>query len=318
MKILIYGAGAIGSVFGGFLAKGGEEVVLLGRPQHMEAIKSKGLKIEGIWGDHQVNSNLLCYSNSPDVKEDHAGTFDLILITAKAYDTFSVASDLRNMISMDTLVLSLQNGIGNTEIIAKNIGADQVLGGMIIFGAELSSPGVVKVTVAADDVTIGRTSEKTDQSAVEEIARTFTAAGIKTKTTEQIEKYLWSKVLYNCALDALATILQINYGQMLETEYTKNIMKRVIAEIYALTEKRGITLEPKLKEDYSKILFNHLIPLTSPHKPSMLQDIEKHKKTEIDYLNGMIAQMSKDSGLPSPANLMLTELVKFKEKKNRI
>ena len=318
MKILVYGAGAIGSVFGGFLAKAGEEVVMLGRPQHMEVIKSKGLKIEGIWGDHLVNSNLLCYSNSPDIKEDHAGSFDLILITVKAYDTFSAASDLRNIINMDTLVLSLQNGIGNTEIIAKNIGADQTLGGMIIFGAEIPSPGTVKVTVSADDVTIGRTSKKTEPSAVEEIARTFTAAGIKTKTTEEIEMHLWNKMLYNCALNALATILQVNYAQLLDTEYTKDIMKRVLAEIYAIAEKRGVTLETKLKEDYSKILFNHLIPLTASYKPPMQQDIEKHKKTEIDYLNGIIAQMAKDSGISAPANLMLTELIKFKEKKNRV
>ncbi|MFA5103714.1 MAG: ketopantoate reductase family protein [Candidatus Margulisiibacteriota bacterium] len=318
MKILIYGAGAIGSVFGGFLAKAGEEVVMLGRPQHMETIKSRGLKIEGIWGDYLVNSNLLCYSNSPDVKEDHAGSFDLILITVKAYDTFSAASDLRNIINMDTLVLSLQNGIGNTEIIAKNIGADQALGGMIIFGAEIPSPGVVKVLVSADDVVIGRISQKTAQPAVEEIARTFTAAGIKTRTTEQIEMHLWNKILYNCALNALSTVLQVNYGQLLDSEYTKNIMKRVLSEIYAIAEKRGVTLETKLKEDYSKILFNHLIPLTASHKPSMLQDLEKRKKTEIDYLNGMISQMAKDSGISAPANLMLTELVKFKEKKSRI
>ncbi len=318
MKILVYGAGAIGSVFGGFLAKAGEEVVLLGRAPHMEAIKAKGLKIDGIWGDHLVSSNLLCYSNSQDVKEDHAGTFDLILITVKAYDTFSAASDLRNMINMDTLVLSLQNGIGNTEIIAKNIGADQALGGMIIFGAEIPSPGTVKVNVSADDVVIGRISPKTDQLAVEEIAKTFTSAGIKTKTTEQIETHLWNKMLYNCSLNALATVLNINYGQLLDSEYTKNIMRRVLWEIYAIAEKRGVTLETKIKEDYSKILFNHLIPLTASHKPSMMQDIEKRKKTEIDYLNGMIVQMSKDAGIASPANLMLTELVKFKEKKNRI
>lgn len=318
MKILVYGAGAIGSVFGGLLAKSGEEVVLLGRTPHMEAIKAKGLKIEGIWGDHLVKSNLLCYSNSPDIKEDHAGTFDLIIISVKAYDTFSAASDLRNMINMDTLVLSIQNGIGNTDIIAKNIGADQVLAGMVIFGAEMLSPGIVRVNVSADDVTIGRISKKTDQPLVEEIARIFTLAGIKTKTSEQIEAHLWNKMLYNCALNALATILNVNYGQLLDSEHSRNIMRRVLWEIYAVVEKRGLELEKAIKEEYSKTLFNHLIPLTASHKPSMLQDMEKRKRTEIDYLNGMIVQMAKDAGLAAPTNLMLTELIKYKEKKNRI
>lgn len=300
------------------MAKAGEEVVLLGRAPHMEAIKAKGLRIEGIWGEHTVNSNILCYSNSQDVKEDHAGTFDLILITVKSYDTFSAASDIRNIVNMDTLVLSLQNGLGNTEILSKNIGADQVLGGMLIFGAEIPSPGKVNVTVSADDVVIGRVSERTEQSSVEEISAAFTAAGIKTKTTDKIAMHLWKKLLYNCSLNALASILNVSYGQLLDTEHTKNIMRRVIMEVYQLAEKSGIELEPKTKEEYSKILFNHLIPLTSAHRPSMLQDIEKRKKTEIDNLNGMIAILSKNYGLFAHSNLMLTELIKFKEKKNRI
>ncbi len=318
MKILIYGAGAIGSVFGGFLAKSGEEVVMLGRPQQMETIKSKGLKIEGIWGDHLINSNILCYSNGPDLKEDHGTSFDLIIITVKAYDTLSASSDIRNMVNMDTLVLSLQNGIGNTDMIAKGIGADQVLGGMVIFGAEIFSPGSVRVTVSADDVVIGRISDKTEAKRVEEIANIFTAAGIKTRTTEEINKAIWNKVIYNCSLNALASTLGITYGQLLESEHTKDIMRRIIAEIYALAQKCAIDLEPKTKEEYIKILFNHLIPLTATHKPSMLQDIEKRRRTEIDYLNGMVVQMSKDHGLSSPVNQVLTELIKFKEKKRSI
>lgn len=315
MKVLIYGAGAIGSVFGGFLAKSGHEVVLLGRPQHMEIIKAKGLKIEGLWGEFLVNSNLSCYTNSQLVKQDHYGTFDLILLTVKAYDTHSAASDLRNIVGIDTMVLSLQNGITNLEILAKNIGKDQVLGGMVIFGAEVSSPGIVKITVSADDVIIGRISEKTDENKVKEIADNFTEAGIKTKITDKIETILWNKMLYNCSLNALASILNVNYGQLLDTEFTKNIIRRIVSEIYSVTEKKGINLEFKQKEDYLKILFNHLIPLTASHKPSMLQDLQKRRKTEIDYLNGMIAQMAKDLGIQAQTNLTLTELIKFKEKK---
>ncbi len=318
MKILVYGAGAIGSVFGGFLAKAGHNVILLGRPQHMEIIKSKGLKIEGIWGDYLIDSNLTCYTNSQVIKQEHYATFDLVLLTVKAYDTFSAAADLRNIVGMDTLVLSLQNGIGNTEILAKNIGADQVLAGMIIFGAKISTPGTVEITVSADDVVIGRITEKTDKKIVEKISDEFNKAGIKTRTSDKIESVLWNKILYNCALNALASILNINYGQLLDTEYTRNIMRRIIWEIYTVAEKKGIELEIKQKDDYAKILFNHLIPLTASHRPSMLQDLEKRKKTEIDYLNGMIAQMAKDLGIQAPTNLILSELIKFKEKQNRI
>ncbi|MCX5749457.1 MAG: ketopantoate reductase family protein [Candidatus Saganbacteria bacterium] len=316
MKFLVYGAGSIGCVFGGFLAKAGEEVVLLGRPGHIEIMKAKGLDITGIWGDHHV-PGILGYTNSADLKEDHANTFDLVLLTVKSYDTVAAMADIRNIASENTYVLSLQNGIGNVESIAKIIGPEMTLGGRVIFGAEFVAPGSVKVTVSAEDVAIGRISLKTPKEPVEEMANLFTLSGIKTIATDEIQKYIWGKVLYNCALNALATLLGINYGALIETEYTRDIMRRIVAEIYAVAQKKGIELELKTKEEYIKILFNRLIPMTSSHKPSMLRDIEKIKKTEIDYLNGMIVQMGKDIGIHAPTNQFLTELIKFKELKHQ-
>lgn len=314
MKILVYGAGSIGLVFGAFLAKAGEDVVLLGRANNMETIKSTGLKVEGIWGNFTVPIPS-AYSHSEQLKQDHAETFDLILLTVKSYDTVSAMANIRNIAGINTMILSLQNGLGNTEAISLVAGEAQTLGGRVIFGAENFEPGTVRVTVSADDVVIGRISKKTPPEIVEEIANTFTAAGIKTRTTEEINKFIWGKVLYNCCLNALATVLQVTYGQLLESEYSKDIMKRVINEIYKVALKANIELDPKTKEEYTKILFNKLIPLTSSHKASMLQDIEKNKKSEIDHLNRMIVRMGKDHGVPTPTNQLLTELIKFKERK---
>ncbi len=314
MKILVYGTGAVGSVFGGFLHKAGEEVVMLGRPEHMDRISSNGLAITGIWGEHLVKG-IKTYSSSYHLKEEHSTTFDLILLTVKSYDTVSALADIRNMATLSTFVLSLQNGLGNTDAIARAVGQDQTLGGRVIFGAEIPSPGSVKVTVSADDVVIGRTSSKTQPKFVEEIANIFSFSGIKTRTTEEIDKFIWGKVLYNCALNAMATLLNINYGQLLESGYTKDVMRRIVSEIYQIAEKKGVPLEQPTKEEYIKVLFNKLIPLTSSHRPSMLQDIEKNRKTEIDYLNGAILKMSKELQLPCPANQLLTELIKFKDRK---
>ena len=312
MKILIYGAGSIGCVFGGFLSKAGEEVVLLGRPAQMEAIKAKGLQIEGIWGAHQIK-DLLAYSNSEHLKEDHAGTFDLILLTVKSYDTVAALADIVNIINNKTIVLSLQNGLGNIEAVSKALGQEQTLGGRVIFGAETAVPGAVKVTVSADDVVIGKISPNTSLEKVEEIASLFSFAGIKTRTTPEIDKFIWGKVIYNCALNGLASLLNINYGQLLDSEHTKDIMRRIVGEVYLIAQKKGIALEPATKEEYIKTLFNRLIPLTSSHRPSMLQDIEKGKKTEIDALNGAIIRMGKDASISAPTNQLITELIKYKE-----
>jgi 2-dehydropantoate 2-reductase len=314
MKILVYGAGSIGCVFGGFLSKAGEDVVLLGRVAQMEAVKAKGLHIEGIWGIHDVK-DMLAYSNSEHLKEDHAGTFDLILLTVKAYDTVSAMADIVNMTNNNTYILSLQNGLGNVEAITKSAGAEQTLGGRIIFGVETVHPGSVKVTVSADDVVIGRVSQNTSNEKVEEIASLLTFAGIKTRTTLEIDKFIWGKVIYNCALNGLASILNVNYGQLLDSEYTKDILRRIVAEIYLVAQKKEIELDPKTKEEYIKTLFNRLIPLTSSQRASMLQDTEKDKKTEIDSLNGAIVRMGKDVGIPTPANQLITELIKYKEMK---
>lgn len=315
MKFLIYGAGATGCVFGGFLAKAGEEVVLLGRPAHIETIKSKGLDISGIWGIHKI-TGLSGYTNSLDLKQAHNTSFDVVILTVRAYDTVAAMADIRNIINENTYVLSMQNGLGNVEIISRAIGDDQTLGGRAILGAEFTSSHEVKVSVSADDVVVGRLTPKTPLQKVEELANLFTLSGIKTLCSDEIHKYIWGKVIYNCALNALGSVLNASYGELIDNEYTRDIMRRVIAEIYAVALKKGVELEHKTKEDQIKVLFNRLIPLTSIYKPSMIHDIEQFKKTEIDHLNGAIVQMGRDLGLPCPANQLLTELIKFKEKRH--
>ena len=274
MKILVFGAGAIGSVIGGFLAKAGEEVFLLGRTQHAEMIKVRGLQITGIWGEHKID-NIPTYSNSAELKEKYEDYFDLIILTVKSYDTIAAMADIRNIAGISTYILSLQNGLGNLEAIAKVAGEEQVLGGRVIFGAQITSPGVVKVTVSADDILIGRYSQKTPHEDVEKIANAFNIAGLKTRVAEDVQKAIWGKVVYNCALNPLASLLNVTYGELLETVYTKDIIRRIVAEVYAVAEMKGIAIDPPTKDEYLKLLFNKLVPLTSSHHPSMLQDIEK-------------------------------------------
>lgn len=310
MKILLIGAGAIGSVITGFLTKAGKEIHSLGRDKHIQAIKKNGLIINGIWGKHKIK-NLKVYSN---IEELPSINFDIILLTVKAYDTEQAIRQIKNFVKKDTLVISLQNGLGNIETITRYIGKERTVGGRVIFGAEIIKEGVVKVTVCADNIKIGRITKRTSSKKLEAVAKIFTDSGIETEVTEEIEKYIWGKVLYNCALNGLGTILESSYGELLEKQETREIMEEIVREIFLITKKLGINLFWKEDKEYIKVLFNELIPITYEHYPSMLQDIKNGRKTEIDYLNGTIVKLAKKNGLKVPVNALITDLIKFKEK----
>lgn len=312
MKILVMGAGAIGCVFGGFLAKGGNQVTLVGRPWHMEAIQAKGLHISGIWGEHMV-TNLLTRTSVPV-----EGEFDLVLLTVKSYQTREAVMELEGHILDPVPILSLQNGLGNLEAIAEIVGPDRTLGGRVIFGAEIRNPGEVAVTVYADSVVIGpmRGSRLTEKR-TEEIAALIDRSGIPCMAAPEIERYIWGKVLYNAALNAPAAVLEINYGKLLEHASTKELMREIILEAFAVAHADGIQLDWSSPEEYLEILFQKLIPATALHFPSMLQDIHHGKKTEIDAMNGAIVRLGQKHAIPTPVNGTLSRLVRFKEADKR-
>ena len=139
MKILIFGAGAIGSVIGGFLAKAGHNVSFLGRPWHMEKISRDGLKISGIWGEHLIKGIKVLNSTS-EIDDE----FDLIIMTVKSYNTVEAAEKISSIFKNDPLVVHLQNGLGNREILLEYISDDRLITGIVIFGVEIA-PGEVRL-----------------------------------------------------------------------------------------------------------------------------------------------------------------------------
>ncbi|NOY52611.1 MAG: 2-dehydropantoate 2-reductase [Deltaproteobacteria bacterium] len=307
MRILVMGAGAIGSVFGGFLARAGHQVTLVGRPPHMKTINKAGLEITGIWGDHTVR-NLKALTTFP--KEN---SFDIILLTVKSYQTAAAMEEIRALAGR-TPVLSLQNGLGNIETIAETVGADRTLGGRVIFGAETPAPGTVRVTVIADAVAIGPVRESAFPfDRAEEIARSIDRAGIPCRAVRKIERFIWGKVLYNAALNAPAAVLGVNYGKLLESEAARGLMYDIIREAFAVADAEGIELDWETPEEYREILFSRLIPPTASHFPSMLRDIQRGKRTEIDALNGALAHRGETRGIPTPVNRTLTRLILYRE-----
>ncbi|MEI6127526.1 MAG: 2-dehydropantoate 2-reductase, partial [Pseudomonadota bacterium] len=265
-----------------------------------------------IWGSHLVKT-LRGYTSLDALALHEDSVFDAALLTVKAYDTEAALRELIKHIPDPPPVISLQNGLGNIEKLEALVGKARAIGGRVIFGVEFIEPGHVTVTVSADRTYIGSSKGGVDRSFVEHIASSFTNAGIPAEVTDDIRSFIWGKVLYNCALNPLATLLNVNYGKLLSCNETKQIMETIVQEIFLLAQARHIRLIWKKPEEFVKHLFEELIPKTFEHHPSMLQDIHRGKRTEIDALNGAVVTMGEQLDLDLPCNRTMAQLIKAKE-----
>jgi 2-dehydropantoate 2-reductase len=307
MKVLVFGAGAMGSVFAGFLSKE-NDVTVIGREKHVEAIKEQGLQIMGIWGEH-VFKEIKAVKSVDEIPTD--ATFDLIMITTKSNDTKKALTEIRPFVVKDTAVMSMQNGIGNEDIITQAIGVENTMGGMAIFGARLPEPGQAEVTVFASNCLVGDLPVSVTKRALE-IAEVFSLADIPTKASDNIIRDKWMKAFYNIALNPLSAILRVPYGELGDKDATKEIIKSLLEEAFTVVEALGIPLKFTWSEYYDYLLETQLPP-TAAHKSSMLQDIERGRKTEIDYLNGAVVKFGIGLGIETPVNKTITNIIKALE-----
>lgn len=327
LRVLVVGAGALGSVFGCLLRDKGHEVGLLEPSSRLDDIRELGLRVTGLFGEHHCDGFAL-YASHLDVPADY---YDLVLITVKSFHTQAAAKQIapkirgsRFGISVppcstqipkhlgDTLVISLQNGLGNYEAIAHEVGEDRTLAGRVIFGARMADRAHAEVTVYAEPVMIG-SPQKGDASLFREIAEAFSEAGIPTEATGEITKFIWSKMLYNCSLNPLSALLNVPYGRLLDSDGTKSLMRRIVAEMFAVARASEIELFWTEPEEYIELLFGTLIPNTAAHFASMAQDLQAGRRTEIEALNGAIVRLGEQSGIDCPTNAALCDLVRAAE-----
>lgn len=314
MRILIFGGGAVGSVLGGFLARAGHAVTLLGRAAHMRAVRECGLKIEGIWGTHHVHGIRAATSTS-DLADER---FEVVLLTVKTYDTADAIRSLKELGLSGVTILSVQNGHGNTQALAAAFGRESVFGARIITGVEMPEPGRVIVTVSADDIRVGPPAGEPElMGRAREIAALLSEAGVPTSATHRYREYLWSKILYNCALNPLGALLRATYGQLAADSGTRTVIEQVIEESFAVAQAHKIPLFWTRSEEYQRHFYDELIPPTAQHFPSMLRDLEQRGRTEIDALNGAVVRLAENLGVLVPVNRTLTSMIQLREQTRR-
>ncbi|MFL6584292.1 MAG: ketopantoate reductase family protein [Chthoniobacterales bacterium] len=291
MRIIVLGAGAIGSLYGAKLAPA-NDVTLIARPKHVAAIESHGLKVDGI------DSNIIRVRAATSIEQIETDT--LILLTTKVPATSSALTPLVRSIRDDTTVLCLQNGLGGEKIARDVLGPrGVVLRGITQFGAIFVRPGEIRYMAAGYTVI-----EQHPRS--EAIAKAFTAAGLSCRISPNIARDVWHKLVINCVVNPITTIVGRDVGAIADRQL-EPLKRLVIDECLAVAATEGLTFAG----DFNQQINERFAP--SHNIVSMQQDQLRGRPTEIDYLNGAIVALGAARGIDCPVNRALTSIIKTME-----
>lgn len=314
LRILIFGSGAVGALIGGLLANTGHLVYFVGRKQNIEAINRAGLRISGKWGNFTIKPQPHVFETVDDIPQNERD-FDFILITTKAFATADAVNAIKPFVSEATYVISAQNGYGNSQLVADAFGWHRTLTARVHTGVELREPGVIEVTVHGDDIRLGHYHNELPMHLLESIALTMRESDVPIQATNEIEQILWAKILYNASLNPLGAMLGITYGELAENSETRAIMHNIIEEAFAVTQAHNIRQYWDNADDYRHFFYEKMITPTAAHFPSMLRDIERKRRTEVDVLNGAIVKLGKEKGIETPVNQTIMSLIHYRESK---
>lgn len=309
MKILVYGAGALGQALGCMLAADGHQVDLILRQRFIGVLREKGLRVSGIFGAYGPVGEI---GLLPDVSHVEKN-YDYALVTTKTYDTAQAVQDLGGIEERIATIVSMQNGCGNIEQLEQRFGSERVLGARVITGFEISEPGAVEITVSADAIHVGGSRPGEIPRSAEVLAEVISSAGHECIAVSDIHQSLFAKLLYNCSLNPLGAILGVHYGALVEREETRTIIDAVISETFSVIAAIGGKTPWRSADEYRDLFYSTLIPATYNHRPSMLQDLENNKPTEVDGLVGYVSAMGAKHKVPTPTCDLLASLVRFKQ-----
>lgn len=303
-SIAVLGAGAVGCYFGGMLARSGAIVTLIGRQQHVDAINADGLLVETA----QFRENVPVAA-STDVSAAEGS--DLVLFCVKAQDTERAARSLAPYLTRESVVVSLQNGVDNAHRIYLEIN-NPVVSAVVYVAVEMIASGHVKHS-ARGDLILGLVADGNDvrlsRDRIAAVASVFGRAGVPCKVSENIEGELWTKLVMNCAYNAISALGRARYGAIVQTPAAREVMRRVVEETMAVAAAAGVRLP-------SSGMFEDVLALgeaMSRAMSSTAQDISLGKPTEIDSLNGYVARRGAELGVDTPVNSALGALVKLLE-----
>jgi 2-dehydropantoate 2-reductase len=294
-KIAVMGAGAVGCYYGGMLARAGHDVVLVGRPRHVEAVERQGLRLETQSFDERIRVAASTEGRAVQGAQ-------LVLFCVKSNDTESGAAVIKPHLAPDALVLSLQNGVDNADRL-RTLLRQEIAAAVVYIGTEMAGPGHVRHHGRGELVI--EPSKGSD-----DVARALIAAGVPTEISDNVRGALWAKLILNCAYNALSGIAQLPYGRLVKAEGITAVIRDLVDECVAVAKADGVTIPGDVDAAVRKIVE------TMPSQySSTAQDLARGKRSEIDHLNGLIVRRGAALGVATPANRLLHAVVKLIESK---
>jgi 2-dehydropantoate 2-reductase len=304
LKIAVLGAGALGCAMGSCLSEAGHEVWLINRrSDQVEAMNKNGLivRINGVDRSIPVKAS----RNAQEIFLQ-AGTVDLIVVLVKSFHTQEAITSATAIVGPETVVLSLQNGLGHEDVLADVVGLDKVLAGKTYAGGVMLAPGKIIRGTEGKETYIGELDgRQTDR--VQRIAKVFNNAGLITHISDNIMGTMWEKLLVNVATGALSGITHLTYGDLYQVPEVKACALAAVQEAIDVAKASGIALSITDPEQAWNKAATGLPP---EFKASMLQSLEKGSITEVDYVNGSVVRWGQKCGVPTPVNRTLVACLK--------
>ena len=304
-RVAVVGAGAVGSYFGAALAQAGHAVTLIGRAAHVEAIQRAGLRLE-----RADRVEIVPIGASAELTAVQGA--DLVLFCVKSTDTEAVAEAMAPHLGADALVLSLQNGVENAATIARRV-PQPVVPAVVYVATAMPEPGVVK-HYGRGDLVIGamraaEAAQPATAARLQGLVDLFATAKVPVRISADVMAELWSKLMVNCAYNAISGLAQMPYGRMAAMPAIRELQRAVVAEVVAVAAADGVDLPL----ERSLEVMQGIAPAMPDQLSSTAQDMARGKPSEIDHLNGFVARRGRELGIATPTNQALHALVKLVE-----
>ncbi|HKV54644.1 MAG TPA: 2-dehydropantoate 2-reductase [Candidatus Binataceae bacterium] len=303
MKILVMGAGAVGAFYGARLQQAGEDVVLCARGDNLRVLREHGLEIKGAKGEIK-----LAVKATGEPRE--FAPYDLILFAVKSYDTEKAARQLEGCLAKDGVLMTIQNGVENEEVLCRFFPREAVMGGNSRVGAELVAPGRV-VHTALGQIEFGELDGRKTPRA-ERIAKVFERAGILGELTSDLKTIRWYKLMGNNSTNSVSALSHTTLGQMLEDADGTNLVRTLMLETLAVGRAEGANVTDDRVDAQLDMIRKALNAYAI--KTSTLQDLEKGKPLEYDAISGAVVRAARRHGIKVPATETVYALLKLLEK----
>jgi len=295
-RVLVVGAGGVGGYYAGQLAAAGFDVMLVARGAHASALRADGLRIRYPDGHETRHAVGVC-----EDPRGH-GVVDLVLVAVKSYDSELAARLLAPCAGPDTVVLSLQNGPENEDVLARTAGLGPLLLAVTYIGSEIAEPGVIAYSGAAEIVfgePDGSTSARTER-----LAAWLTSAGVKHRVSSRVRNVVWDKLAWNCAFNAVSTLTRRTVAELLDGGPGEALIRDTMREAFDVAHGLGIDVPARIDAS-----IEHSRRVLPDFRTSMLQDLERGRRLEWDALNGAVARAGERAGVPTPLNTTLARLL---------